>query len=353
MSRAMADGRRGSTSRFVVNGTQCKSFSKSHAMHFDSRWPHLRKYTPKFAHGVPHHLYAIEPLSVHAFTSAIVSASAQSTAIDIGTNIGAYAIFAALLGVHVVAVDMQPMCMLATSCNLMVNGLMAELHLGYVAPKTVDTIIKVPDDECGVMASPTAVAGRWPTGLLQKKSRVIYGMDNRTHILSPKMRMTDVVPLHLGAYVRVKKLHSISVIKIDTEGYEIAVLEALRPIWAMVNEVILELQPHAWKFANITLDRGLDTLRELMQTQSLAVVTLPHRVDGDDSVAIANWTVCQVKTVVATQNNHHIFAPSKGGTRKSQRFEFEGLRHYVLNTYHRPQQYGWFSEIMLTNRCNN
>lgn len=313
-------------------------------LRLDGRWPHLQNFEPVFAHGLPHHLVAIEPLSVHAFTSAIASSPRNSFVLDIGSNVGAYAVFAALLGAQVVAVDMQPMCASMTACNLRVNKVEADVQLGYVAFDHVSHSIRVPDDDCNVMASPTAVAGRYPHGLMQRKSRVIYGIDNRTFLLSPTMQMVLVPPLHIGSYISNKRsVSAVSVVKIDTEGFEIAVIEALRPIWHVLMNVILELQPRSWHYANVTLAQGLKILHEIITTQGFAVVTMPHADRQTNASMVAGWSACSVPLATGP----HAFVPGKG-VLYSRRFGFLGLKHYVNSVYSNPNRRGWFSEILLT-----
>ena len=77
----------------------------------------------------------------------------------------------------------------------------------------------VPDDECAVMVSPSAVGGRYPTGHAQRKDRLIRGTDNRTFLLNPAMVLRPVPPLHLGGHLQRHYAHRrISIVKIDTEG---------------------------------------------------------------------------------------------------------------------------------------
>jgi len=255
------------------------------------------------------------------------------------------------MGAHVIAVDMQPMCVSATACNLKVNNVTADVHLAYVAPDHMLHSIRVPDDDCNVMASPTAVAGRFPHGLMQKKSRVIYGTDNRTFILSPTMQMVRVPPLHIGSYLSNKrKVGTVSVVKIDTEGFEISVIEALRPIWHMLDNVILEIQPRSWHFANVTLEHGLTTLHDLMKAQGFEVVTMPHADRKTNASMVAEWTACSVQLATDPQ----AFVPvNVNGIENSRRFGFRGLKHYVNSLYKDPARHGWFSEILLTRTCSS
>ena len=92
----------------------------------------------------------------------------------------------------------------------------------HVAP------VRVPKTGCGSMASPSAVMGRWPHGLRSKETRKLdkatpAHLRNATRI---------VRPVHLADYVRRHLPHARSFIaKVDTEGYEIQVLESMRTLW--------------------------------------------------------------------------------------------------------------------------
>ena len=85
----------------------------------------------------------------------------------------------------------------------------APAWLGFVATENEVTPIAVPTDECNVMASPTAVAGRFPNGALMKKN------DSRLANLTTQL----VPPLPLGHRLlgTLPRNASISVVKIDTE----------------------------------------------------------------------------------------------------------------------------------------
>ena len=336
-----------------VMSHRCESKRRPMAMRMDGRWPLLEKRRILFSHRMNSigHLQGVEALSVHAFSSAIARAQGPVTVLDIGANVGAFTLIAATLGARVVSVDMQPKCMDMVYCNVRANNLTAELHLAYVAPADVSQVIHVPDDDCAVMASRGAVAGRWPHGHLQRKSRIIYGIDNRTDLLGSRMRLVEVPPLHLGAQLAsgLQQSPRASVIKIDTEGYEIAVLEALRPIWPQVDDVIMELQPNAWTHANVTLTQGIRTLQELMRSRRLTAVTMPHVGPEDTVSVIAGWSPCDVPSLLPSEPSS-LFVPGKG-VKSSRRFGLEGLEHYVMNAYAGPSKHGWFNEILLTSRC--
>tara|TARA_B110001452_G_scaffold50803_1_gene38828 strand:- start:156 stop:623 length:468 start_codon:yes stop_codon:yes gene_type:complete len=93
-------------------------------------WTHLQM---KLQISGADHLYSVEPLSVQAFTNAVARAERGALVLDIGSNAGAYSIYAAVLGASVIAVDMQPKCAHLTACHLSINGLTGTVQLAYVA----------------------------------------------------------------------------------------------------------------------------------------------------------------------------------------------------------------------------
>jgi FkbM family methyltransferase len=314
-------------------------------MRVDGRWPRLAGVSPVFVDGPPRHLAAVEPLAVQAFTTAVAKAAKDSLVVDVGSNVGAFAVLAALMGASVLAVDMQPACVARTACNLKANRVESEVRLAYVTADRHAAPIRVPDDDCAVMASPTAVAGRFPHGLLQKKTRVLYGLDNRTHTLSPDMRMVPVPPLHVGSYLATRRpLLAPSVVKIDTEGFEIAVLESLRPTWRTLTDVVVELQPRAWRHANVTLGGGVRVLQELVRARRFSVVTLPHADRRTNASSVAAWEACGVPLATSLRE----CVPGRGGVASARRFGADGLRRYVESVHSNPTRHGFFSEVLLT-----
>ena len=161
-------------------------------------WTHLQM---KLQMWGADHLYSVEPLSVQAFTNAVARAERGALVLDIGSNAGAYSIYAAVLGASVIAVDMQPKCAHLTACHLSINGLAGKVQLAYVASSEGHhPPIRVHDDECHPMSSPSAVAGRWPYGQVMKKTRILMGVEKRATELA-KFKwpgMVSVPALHIG-----------------------------------------------------------------------------------------------------------------------------------------------------------
>ena len=178
-----------------------------------------------------------------AFAHAIASAPNESVVLDIGANVGAYTLLAGALGKRVVAVEMQPGCREWQRCHAAQLGLDPTdwVHFlnRFVATSEHVAPVRVPKTGCGSMASPSAVMGRWPHGLRSKETRKLdkatpAHLRNATRI---------VRPVHLADYVRRHLPHARSFIaKVDTEGYEILVLESMRTLWPQLRVLLVELR---------------------------------------------------------------------------------------------------------------
>ena len=187
--------------------------------------------------------------------------------------------------------------------------------------------IAVPDDECSTMVSPSAVGGRYPNGPVTRKTRIILGVDS-THLLDSAMRLVWVPSMALGLppsapsvaqrmamlsppsrpipggssrvsvstviiiFIHVPSPAAISVIKIDVEGFEIRVLDSLRPAWGRLGDILLEVQPRAGALPAWPSSTPR-TLHELMRARAYVAITLPHR-DDDAAASVAGWELCGV-----------------------------------------------------------
>jgi len=173
---------------------------------------------------------------------------------------------------RLLSVDMQPKCAEIVQCGLDLNRFKWPPNQGitvlnrYVSSRDRGTI-EVPKLACDTMASPTAVGGRRPDGTLRGTQARL----NRT-VLVP------VPALVLGRHLleRSRSGDRVAVTKIDVEGFETSVLESLRPAWHMLDDVILELQPRAWRHHGVSDEAGITTLRELVAHNQYRVVSLPH-----------------------------------------------------------------------------
>ena len=313
------------------------------------RWPQLRSSLAQLQWAHSDHLAAIEPLSVAAFAHVVTGGPNESVVLDIGANVGAYTLLAGALGRRVVAVEMPPGCLEGQRCHAsQLNHLNRHVRLlnRFVATSEHVAPVRVPKTGCEVMASPSAVKGRWPHGLRTKETRKL---DKSTP--ADLRNATRVVrPVHLADYVRRHLPHARSFIaKVDTEGYEIQVLESMHALWPQLRALVMELQPAAWKFANVSAVRGLATLTTLMTEQSMIAVTLPHSKSGIEAHAKVVFDPCAY--VMHRVAKGELVSPTVG-LDTMRVLDTEGLIGFVQHMLRFPGTRGWFHEVLLVRKTD-
>ena len=327
-----------------------------------TRWPELNGtrigVIPR-QHFWMQNVETVEPLAMTAFIGAIRArqsvvghATRSSWIVDIGANMGVYSLVGASIApdFKTFAVDMQPDCARLTRCHLALNGLIdrAEVHNRYVTGSASAAPVEVPKDECNSMASPTAVGGRRPDGRLRAKSNaLLQGRVNRSTLL-------PVPPLLLGALLR-ERLPTggrVAVVKIDTEGYEPVILDALRPVWPLIDDLVVELQPHAWRLHGLDVEAAIATLRELVEAHHFRVVTLPHPRWKEMSRRSVAGSYDLVDCCKLPKRSAPVaglgWLPHHLGMRKAEVYDAEGLTKMLRAVLTRPP--GAFYEVLLTRR---
>ena len=201
------------------------------------------------------------------------------------------------------------------------------------------------------MASPSAVVGRWPHGLLTKATRML----NKKAPTIIENTTLLVQPVHLATYIErhFPRVHSI-LAKIDTEGFEIQVLESMRPLCPLAHAVVLELQPNAWRFANVSVAQGLRTLSNLMSEHSLVAITLPHSKMGAEQKAQVVFDPCSYPLTSVKLNE--LVEPTTGiDAVRVYMYDTDGLLAFVKHMLRHPGSRGWFHEVLLMrkeSRCS-
>ena len=336
------------------------------------RWPDLVADLgrPSLRIAMSDHLLGVEPLGVSAIGVGLREARAASTTqaapimLDVGANVGAYATIAAALGARVLAVEMQPGCMPAIECHLAANNVSATILNRYVTSLAEAAPIAVPLHGCGVMTSPTAVVGRWPHGMPQKATRRFEAQSDAERANTSR----QVAPIDLGSDPAVRDVLGAGngrtdgrgriMLKIDTEGFEIRVLQSLRPLWSELGLVMLELQPAAWRFSNISLDVGVGTLRELLASNGYAVVTLPHAQPNEPGPAridlCALWRgreASEAPQSAILRDLNPAAQRNRGGLNSSRLHDGAALLAFASAMHRHPGRYGWFHEVLLVPRA--
>jgi FkbM family methyltransferase len=294
----------------------------------------------------------VEPLAMAAFVGAIRSRQrSNGWIIDIGANMGAYSLVGAAIAPNLstLSVDMQPRCVQATRCHLALNGLLdrAIVINGYVSGNASAPPIDVPLDSCDSMASPSAVGGRRPNGANRaNQNAIVQGRFNRS-LLWPVRAFWPSQLLRQ----RLQPGERIAIVKIDTEGFEPSILQALRPLWPLIDDLVVELQPSAWRLHHIDVETAIATFRELLVSNQLRAVTLPHPQWKEMGlrlmVSYDLVDVCKLPRRAGPVKGLG-WLPHAQGLRKAEVYDADGLEAMIREILEKAP--GSFHEVLLTRR---
>lgn len=296
------------------------------------------------------HTRIVEPLTVAAFVAAIERAkrrSGRGWVVDIGANLGYYTLLANRLApsFQVFSVEMQPLCADVTACALFLNsgrpaGSSNVTLLNAYVSSQLGPPIAVPSKACDTMASPTAVGGRRPGGALRGTS-------------APKRLNASVLvpvpPVLLGEYLlrHILPGERVAAVKIDTEGFEARVIESLRPAWHLLEDIVMELQPAAWVYHNLSFDAGVSTLRDLVAANSYRVVSLPMRKAAREKNKVAAPSLVDICALLKSTASSADFKPARVGLNNATVFDGNQLESYIRQLTLTPKR---FADVLLTRR---
>jgi len=163
-------------------------------------------------------------------------------------------------GFKAIGFDMQRLCVRLNRCGALINGFLRhEIHHMYVSPS--------PESNRSVLVDAnTCRGGTQVTDAPADKERVA------------------VYPVHAGRFLATKDIH-IAVVKIDTEGFEPFILEALEPVMDRIDTIIFEISPHFWNVFGLSFEQGLGRITKMFTEYGFYGVHLP---EGD----VSSFQVC-------------------------------------------------------------
>jgi hypothetical protein len=133
-------------------------------------------------------------------------------------------------------------------------------------------------------------------------------------------------------------------------GFEPLVLEALRPLWPRMEDVVVEVQPGAWHGHGIGFEAGLATFRELVVQRGYRVVTLP-RTTREERVKqarrVVQLDVCSLPVHIGPPKSFR--ASRNRGIASASVYNATGLEYFLRNVLAKPE-WGRVHEFLLTTR---
>jgi FkbM family methyltransferase len=173
--------------------------------------------------------------------------------LDIGANTGSYSILAAALGCRAIAFEPQPGC----RKRLKAAAAAAQQHAGvrrrvHVVPHPVGRVagqpLRAPERGCRSAAPSVAPP---PQNARSDGQHTVTAVAAAAAVEQALRRAWPAAPGAPRAAPR------IAIVKIDTEGAEVSVLESLRPLWPRIDNLVIETTKYLWpRISNATLRDG-------------------------------------------------------------------------------------------------
>lgn len=129
------------------------------------------------------------------------------------------------------------------------------------------------------------------------------------------------------------------------EGFETLVLEALRPVWHRMEDVVMELQPAAWKHSNVSVEAGLATLSDFVLANSYSIVTLPHsdKQEAQEKQPLIPPSPCQLLS--RREDSDAVRRNTTKGWTNARVLSNEQLQARVRAIVAHPNAFGWFTDV--------
>ena len=192
--------------------------------------------------------------------------------VDVGANCGLYASIMGVIGHRILAIDPLPACISDIEWNRQRNKFeTSRFRIVRTGISNEAGSFPVPEFLCSPYFQVGSRKGNTTKGG-GKADQSSGSGDQRgwgsrrvgfrsETVMTPATRLADVEGL--------SALLPITLLKIDTQGHEVRVLQSARPLLqqSLIKNMLWELTVSQWKDANVTLSEGLRTLEEVFDTE--------------------------------------------------------------------------------------
>ena len=209
----------------------------------------------------------------------------KAVVLDIGSNTGFYGLLALEKGCAVVFVEPQPECNALISLSIRESGLDDRKVRRVQQPvgrkeEWGKSLAVQPDNHC---------SGRFPIENAERGHKDAYGTDaasadTQEALQIPFMPVADMLML-----VGLTASSKIQLIKLDTEGNELQILEAFLPLlrsW-QVSNMVVEVTPMWWRHTGYSVRRGARIFKQLAELGFAGSTIRGHRIQ--DAAAMQDY----------------------------------------------------------------
>ena len=180
---------------------------------------------------------------------------------DIGSNTGFYGLLALAKGCAVVFVEPQP------ECNVLISWSIRESGLDERKVRRVQQPVGG-EEELGkslTVRSDNHCSGRFPIENAERGHKNAYGSSAASADSKASMQIPFLPVSNMLELVGLNASSKIQLIKIDTEGNELQILEAMLPLlhsW-QVSNMVVEVTPMWWRHTGYSKNTGAEIFEQI------------------------------------------------------------------------------------------
>ena len=185
----------------------------------------------------------------------------KAVVVDIGSNTGFYGLLALAKGCAVVFVEPQP------ECNVLISWSIRESGLDERKVRRVQQPVGG-EEELGkslTVRSDNHCSGRFPIENAERGHKDAYGSSAASADSKASMKIPFLPVSNMLELVGLNASSKIQLIKIDTEGNELQILEAMLPLlhsW-QVSNMVVEVTPMWWRHTGYSKNTGAEIFEQI------------------------------------------------------------------------------------------